>query len=63
MGAGTVVTKNVKPYALVVGNPSKQIGWVSEYGHRLNFDENGIGICKESKIKYQLKNNKVVKLA
>jgi|TARA_B110000967_G_C18667009_1_gene451051 UDP-2-acetamido-3-amino-2,3-dideoxy-glucuronate N-acetyltransferase len=63
VGAGTVVTKNVKPYALVVGNPSKQIGWVSEYGHRLNFDENGIGICKESKIKYQLKNNKVVKLA
>ena len=63
VGAGTVVTKNVKPYALVVGNPSKQIGWVSEYGHRLNFDENGIGICKESKIKYQLKNNKVVKFA
>jgi UDP-2-acetamido-3-amino-2,3-dideoxy-glucuronate N-acetyltransferase len=63
VGAGAVVTKNVKPYALVVGNPSKQIGWVSEYGHRLNFDEKGIGICKESKIKYQLKNNKVVKLA
>jgi UDP-2-acetamido-3-amino-2,3-dideoxy-glucuronate N-acetyltransferase len=63
VGAGTVVTKNVKPYALVVGNPSKQIGWVSEYGHRLNFDENGLGMCKESKIKYQLKNNKVVKLA
>jgi UDP-2-acetamido-3-amino-2,3-dideoxy-glucuronate N-acetyltransferase len=63
VGAGAVVTKNVKPFALVVGNPSKQIGWVSEYGHRLNFDENGIGICKESRIKYQLKNNKVVKLA
>lgn len=63
VGAGTVVTKDVNPYALVVGNPSKQIGWVSEYGHRLKFDENGIGICPESNKTYQLKNNKVVKTA
>ena len=62
IGAGTVVTKEVLPYALVVGNPSKQIGWISEYGHRLHFDENGVAICKESKEKYQLKNNSVIKL-
>ena len=62
IGAGSVVTKEILPYALVVGNPSKQIGWVSEYGHRLNFDENGIAICPESKEKYRLKNNKVAKL-
>ena len=42
VGAGSVVTKNVKPYALVVGNPAVQIGWVSEWGHRLSFDENGV---------------------
>lgn len=62
IGAGTVVTKPVKPYALVVGNPSKQIGWVSEYGHRLSFDENGFATCKESKEKYQLKNAIVEKI-
>jgi UDP-2-acetamido-3-amino-2,3-dideoxy-glucuronate N-acetyltransferase len=62
IGAGSVVTKEILPYALVVGNPSKQIGWVSEYGHRLNFDESGIAICPESKEKYRLKNNKVAKL-
>ena len=62
IGAGSVVTKSVLPYALVVGNPSKQIGWVSEYGHRLNFDENGFATCKESGEKYQLKNNKVLKI-
>ena len=44
IGAGAVVTKNVPDYALVVGNPSKQIGWVSEYGHRLNFDENNLSL-------------------
>jgi len=49
IGAGSVVTKEIQPYALVVGNPSKQIGWVSEYGHRLVFDESGIAICPESK--------------
>lgn len=62
VGAGAVVVKEVLPYALVVGNPSKQIGWISEYGHRLNFDDNGIAICVESKEKYQLKNNKVTKI-
>jgi len=63
IGAGAVVTKPVLPYALVVGNPSKQIGWISEYGDRLNFDENGFAICKESGEKYQLTNNKVVKIS
>ncbi len=62
IGAGTVVTKKIKPYALVVGNPGKQIGWMSEYGHRLKFDENGIGICPESKEKYILKDNFVEKI-
>lgn len=62
IGAGTVVTKGVLPFALVVGNPSKQIGWVSEYGHTLEFNEDRIAICKESKEKYQLKNNTIIKL-
>lgn len=62
IGAGTVVTKPVAPYALVVGNPSKQIGWMSEFGHRLNFDKNGQATCPESGEKYQLKNNKVSKI-
>jgi len=63
IGAGAVVTKEVKPYALVVGNPSKQIGWMSEYGHRLEFDENGFATCLESGEKYQLINNKVEKIS
>ncbi len=62
IGAGAVVTKNVKDYALLVGNPAKQIGWMSEYGHRLHFDDAGIAICPESKEKYLLNNNTVVKL-
>lgn len=62
IGAGAVVTKEVKPYALVVGNPSKQIGWISEYGHRLKFDENGFATCLESGEKYKLSNNTVVKI-
>ncbi len=61
IGAGAVVTKEVLPYALVVGNPSKQIGWVSTYGHRLEFDETGIAVCPESKEMYRLENNKVSK--
>lgn len=61
VGAGAVVTKEILPYALVVGNPSKQIGWVSEYGHRLDFNENGFAICKESKQRYLLKENVVIK--
>jgi UDP-2-acetamido-3-amino-2,3-dideoxy-glucuronate N-acetyltransferase len=62
VGAGAVVTKEILPFALVVGNPSKQIGWVSEYGHRLDFNENGFATCKESKQEYQLKKNTVIKL-
>ena len=61
IGAGAVVTKNILPYALVVGNPARQIGWMSEYGHRLEFDAEGFAICPESKSRYQLINNKVVK--
>jgi UDP-2-acetamido-3-amino-2,3-dideoxy-glucuronate N-acetyltransferase len=62
VGAGAVVSKSIKPYALVVGNPSKQIGWVSEYGHRLQFDNENRATCSESGEKYRLKENKVVKL-
>ena len=62
IGAGAVVTKNVEAYALVVGNPSKQIGWVSEYGHRLEFDSVGFATCKESQEKYQLSDNKASKI-
>ena len=62
IGAGAVVTKYIPPYALVVGNPAKHIGWMSEYGHRLNFDENGKAVCPESKSTYVLKNNLVKKL-
>ena len=62
IGAGAVVTKPVKPFALVVGNPAKQIGWISEYGHRLNFNELGYAICSESKEEYQLKANRVQKV-
>jgi UDP-2-acetamido-3-amino-2,3-dideoxy-glucuronate N-acetyltransferase len=61
IGAGAVVTKEIKPYALVVGNPSKQIGWVSEFGHRLHFDSKGIAICPETEDEYQLMDNKVSK--
>jgi UDP-2-acetamido-3-amino-2,3-dideoxy-glucuronate N-acetyltransferase len=58
-----VVTKDVKPYALIVGNPGKQVGWMSEFGHRLQFDEKGIGICPESNEKYQLINGNVKKIS
>lgn len=61
IGAGAVVTKEVKAYALVVGNPSKQIGWMSEYGHRLHFDEKGRATCPESKEVYFLDDNQVSK--
>lgn len=61
IGAGTVITKHVPAYALFVGNPGKQIGWMSEYGHRLNFDENGFAECPESKERYELKDGMVIK--
>lgn len=61
IGAGAVVTKGVLPFALVVGNPAKQIGWVSEFGHRLNFDKNNYAKCPESNERYFLKNNLVIK--
>lgn len=63
IGAGAVVTKDVLPYALIVGNPSRQIGWVSEYGHRLHFDEQGQAVCPESNEVYELKEGKVSKKA
>ena len=59
IGAGAVVTKTVPDYALVVGNPAKQIGWVSEYGHRLHFNESGIAICPETQQEYQQTEQKV----
>ncbi len=62
IGAGAVVTKEVLPFALLVGNPAKQIGWISEYGHRLEFDENNNAVCSESNDKYTLENNSVRKI-
>lgn len=62
IGAGAVVTKDVYPYALVVGNPAMQKGWVSEYGHKLVFDKTGKAICKESRQVYQLQNDRISKL-
>lgn len=62
IGAGAVVTKDVKPYALMVGNPARQIGWMSQYGHRLEFDANGIAKCPESGDLYRLENEQVKKI-
>ncbi len=62
IGAGAVVTKNVPDYALLVGNPAKQIGWVSEYGHRLNFDENGVAFCPDTGQEYLKSNNEVKRI-
>jgi UDP-2-acetamido-3-amino-2,3-dideoxy-glucuronate N-acetyltransferase len=61
IGAGAVVTKNVPPYSLWVGNPAKQLGWISEYGHRLQFDKDGNAECSESKEKYKFEGGKVSK--
>jgi UDP-2-acetamido-3-amino-2,3-dideoxy-glucuronate N-acetyltransferase len=62
IGAGAVVTKTVKPYALVMGNPARQTGWMSEFGHKLKFDDKGVALCPESGEKYCLQNNEVSKL-
>ncbi|HOO67201.1 MAG TPA: acyltransferase [Bacteroidales bacterium] len=62
IGAGAVITKPVKPYALVVGNPGRQTGWVSEYGHRLSFDDRGIAVCPESGQRYKLSDGEVTKI-
>jgi UDP-2-acetamido-3-amino-2,3-dideoxy-glucuronate N-acetyltransferase len=61
VGAGSVITKNVLPYALIVGNPGRQVGWVSAYGHRLNFDENNRAVCIESGEQYELIDGSVIK--
>jgi UDP-2-acetamido-3-amino-2,3-dideoxy-glucuronate N-acetyltransferase len=62
IGAGAVVTKHIPDYALVVGNPSRQIGWMSEYGHRLEFNKEGLAVCKESGQQYKLENNIVTRI-
>jgi UDP-2-acetamido-3-amino-2,3-dideoxy-glucuronate N-acetyltransferase len=62
IGAGAVVTKNVKPYALVVGNPARQTGWMSEFGHKLIFDNKGLAVCPESGDRYRLENESVSKI-
>jgi UDP-2-acetamido-3-amino-2,3-dideoxy-glucuronate N-acetyltransferase len=62
IGAGAVVTKTVPAFALVVGNPAKQLGWVGEYGHRLTFNDKGFAVCPESQQEYQLENNTVSRI-
>lgn len=62
IGAGAVITKLVKPFALMVGNPAKQIGWMSAHGCRLNFDESGLAICSESNEQYRLVENAMIKI-
>jgi UDP-2-acetamido-3-amino-2,3-dideoxy-glucuronate N-acetyltransferase len=62
IGAGAVVTKEVKPYALVMGNPARQTGWMSEFGHKLSFDSSGLATCPESGEKYSLYNGSVSKI-
>lgn len=62
IGAGAVVTKNVPDYALLVGNPARQMGWMSEFGHRLEFNGEGIAVCPESGQQYKLQNGNVSRL-
>ncbi|MBO5960487.1 MAG: N-acetyltransferase [Paludibacteraceae bacterium] len=62
IGAGSVIIRNVKPYALMVGNPARQIGWVSEYGEKLNFNEEGIAVCPATGEVYQLMNDEVKRI-
>lgn len=62
IGAGAVVTKNVPDYALVIGNPARQTGWMSEYGHPLHFDKDGFAECPESKQRYQLKDGRIERI-
>ncbi len=62
IGAGAVVTKEVKPYSLVIGNPAKHVGWMSEYGHRLSFNDSGLAECPESGVKYRLAEDSVSKI-
>lgn len=63
VGAGAVITNDVPAYALMLGTPARLAGWVSEYGHRLEFDKDGKAVCKESGQQYELKNNKVNRIS